>query len=166
MTIRAFTGTAAERSAIEDIFFLSSTTPLQGGARESFFQIWAGNYLDQMPDQCLIHEEGGKVLGYLTGCANSRDAAPLLGEIFYYAAFAEFYDAYPAHLHINIHPLARGAGVGAELVEKYLARVGAPTHVVTAVGARNRVFYERLGFETVATRRIDERDLVILGRTV
>ena len=166
MTIRAFTGTRQEHAAIEAIFFLSSTTPLQGGARESFFRIWAGNYLDRMPGQCLIHEEEERVLGYLVGCANSRDAAPLLEEIFYYDTFAEFYDAYPAHLHINLHPEARGQGIGGELVKNYIARVGVPTHVMTAVGARNVTFYERLGFATVAVRRLKDRDLVMLGRTV
>ena len=171
MAIRALSDVAvAERagliSAIEGIFFLSSPSggTLRGAERDDFFRRWTGYYLEHAAAYCLLYDEGGRVLGYLTGCDASRDAARLFDDLSYYAAFAEFHDAYPAHLHVNVHPDARGRGVGAVLVENFATRVGMAVHLVTAVGARNLRFYDRLGFATVAVRRVDGRDLVVLGR--
>jgi GNAT superfamily N-acetyltransferase len=173
MTIRALSAVAvAERaglvSAIEEIFFLSSPSggTLAGAERGEFFRRWTGYYLDQETEFCLLYDEGGRVLGYLTGCAASHDAARLFDDLFYYAAFADFHDAYPAHFHVNVHPDARGQGVGAVLVEKFATQVGTAVHLVTAPGARNVRFYDRLGFATVAMRRVDGRDLVMLGRNL
>ena len=172
MTIRALSDVAvAERagliSAIEEILFLSSPSggTLRGAERDDFFRRWTGFYLDQAAELCLLYHEGGRVLGYLTGCDASRDAARLFDDLFYYAAFAEFHAAYPAHFHVNVHPDARRRGVGAVLVENFATRVGTAVHLVTAVAARNVRFYDRLGFATVAMRRVDGRDLVMLGRT-
>ncbi len=171
MTIRVLSDAAAAEkpgllSEIEDIFFLSSVSGglYLGPERDAFLRRWTGYYLYQAADHWSLYERDGRLRGYLTGCIDSRVATPLYDAISYYSAFEDFYDAYPAHFHINVHPDARGQGIGAELVEEYLRRV-AGVHVVTAAAARNRRFYQRLGFETVAKRRIDDRDLVLLGRT-
>ena len=171
MTIRALSDVgAAEKAgliaAIEEIFFLSSARggSLAGAARDDFFRRWTSFYLDQATEYWLLYHQGVRVVGYLTGCDRSRDAARLFDDLFYYAAFAEFYDDYPAHLHVNVHPDARGRGVGAVLVETFASRVRTAVHLVTAPDARNVTFYDRLEFATVAARRVEGRDLVMLGR--
>ncbi|MEN9938728.1 MAG: hypothetical protein RLZZ387_5307 [Chloroflexota bacterium] len=65
-------------------------------------------------------------------------------------------DAYPAHLHIDILPVAQGQGWGRRLIETLAARlreVGVPG-VHLGVGARNTraiAFYERVGFHRIQT---------------
>ncbi|MGD0143035.1 MAG: GNAT family N-acetyltransferase [Rhizomicrobium sp.] len=60
-------------------------------------------------------------------------------------------EPYPAHLHINLLPRFQGRGLGAALIERWLAAVGAQgAHAAhLAVGARNEravAFYRRYGF--------------------
>ncbi len=64
--------------------------------------------------------------------------------------------AYPAHLHIDLLPLAQGQGQGRKLIETFLDRLrelSVPA-VHLGVGARNAraiAFYERLGFQRIQT---------------
>lgn len=70
--------------------------------------------------------------------------------------------AYPAHLHIDILPVAQKQGWGRRLMETFLARLralGAPA-VHLGVGARNLnaiAFYERMGFQRL---RGDQRAII------
>ena len=175
--IRALTDLGATRQAaalerIEAIFFLSSASggTLLGADREAFYRRWTGYYLAEHADLVLLSEKDGAVAGYLTGCDRSADAKPLFDDLFYYRAFEDCYADYPAHLHINVHPDYRNSGIGADLVTAFetlcAARGCAGVHVVTAASARNRAFYERLGYEAVSERRVAERDLVLLGRKI
>ena len=158
---------------VKEIFFLSSYSGalLVGVAREKFFDLWAGYYLEEMPEYTLLFKtESGKIIGYLTGCLNSAAALPLYGNCFYYRDFDGFYAEYPAHFHVNCHPKFRSRGVGKKLVQSFvsgLKQVGIPgVHLVTGKGARNRRFYERLSFIERATCQLDGRDLVLLGRDI
>ncbi len=175
--IRALTDLgAAEQAAalerIEDIFFLSSASggTLLGPDRDAFYRRWTGYYLDQQPDLVLLAEAEGAVVGYLMGCDRSADAARLYEDLLYYRAFEDCYADYPAHLHVNVHPDHRDGGVGASLVRRFeqvcAGRGCAGVHLVTAAGARNRAFYERLGYQEISACRVEERDLVLLGRRI
>ncbi len=160
------------REQIEDIFFLSSAGggTLLGADREDFYRRWTGYYLDQRADLVLLAEADGAVIGYLMGCDRSAEAARLYDDLFYYRAFEDCYEDYPAHLHVNVHPDHRGGRVGAGLVRRFedvcQARGCAGVHLVTAAAARNRGFYERLGYQGISERRVEERDLVLLGRKI
>jgi len=167
---------AADRSValerIEEIFFLSSAGggTLLGSDRDDFFRRWTGYYLDQHPDLVLLAETDDAVIGYLMGCDRSAKASRLYDDLFYYRTFEDCYADYPAHLHVNIHPDHRGSRIGAGLVRRFEevceARGCAGVHLVTAARARNRVFYERLGYQEISERRIEERDLVLLGHEI
>ena len=179
--IRALTDLSAkERRAalerIEEIFFLSSAGggTLLGPERDEFYRRWTGYYLDEQPDLVLLAEDedegesGGAVVGYLMGCDRSAEAIRLFDDNFYYRAFEDCYADYPAHLHLNVLPDHRGIGVGARLVARFedlcRERGCVSVHLITAAGARNRSFYQRVGYKTVSERRVDDRDLVLLGR--
>jgi GNAT superfamily N-acetyltransferase len=62
-----------------------------------------------------------------------------------------FFQAYPAHLHIDLLPYAQGQGWGRQMVQTLLAKLnglGVPT-VHLGVGAKNTggiAFYEKTGF--------------------
>ncbi len=157
---------------VEDIFFLSSAGggTLLGPDREKFYRRWTGYYLDRHPDLVLLAEDDGAVIGYLMGCDRSAEATRLFDDIFYYRAFEECFPDYPGHLHLNVLPEHRGVGVGARLLARFEALCGARgcagVHLVTAAGAHNRAFYERAGYRTGSERRVEERDLVLLGRKI
>jgi ribosomal protein S18 acetylase RimI-like enzyme len=69
---------------------------------------------------------------------------------------SDVFKNYPAHLHIDIMPIAQKHGFGRKLMETFLGRMkanGVPA-VHLGVGAKNLnaiAFYERMGFHRVVT---------------
>ncbi len=146
----------------------------------SFADVFSGYYTDREPESIFVAELGGRVVGYLTGCVDSRRATPvgraagraalryglpfrrgtagflargLLDSLLGRAGRPEpFRDPrWPAHLHINLLPEARGLGGGRALVEAWLARLrslGSPgCHLGTLYENRSAIaFFERMGF--------------------
>ena len=166
---------AGERAAaarrIADICLASSDAGgrLEGAARDEFFGLWAGGYLDRWPGLALVHGRNCESIdGYLVGCEDSAAAEQLYDAIFYYRAFAAHYRTYPAHFHVNVAAEARNRGTGTALVEAFAglcrARACPGMHLVTAADARNRAFYDRAGFTEVERKRVGGHALVLLGR--
>ena len=158
---------------IEEVFFLSTTLTEFANPehKQSFFQRWTAYYREQEPEHIFLAlDRCGHVVGYLTGCADSRSAERLYEDIGYYRLFEDLFDSYPAHLHVNCHPAHRGRGLGRRLVEAFLAdlkREAVPgVHLVTAPGARNIRFYQRSGFDVSIRRRWKTGELLFLGQTL
>ena len=157
-------------AAIEDIFFDASTrafTP--AAARDAFRERWLGRYLAHDPGHVwLALDEAQDVIGYLAGALDDPARAPRFADIDYFQTWAAFTARYPAHLHINLRPAARGAGVGQRLVGAFCEQAAAAdapgVHVVTGAGARNIGFYRRCGFEQVAAGAWNGHDIVMLAR--
>ena len=87
--------------------------------------------------------------------------------------FDDLYDAYPAHLHINLTSAARGHGLGGRLIaalEENLRSTGVPgLHLVTDPHARNVSFYRKNGFTHAVERPLTTSDghtapLLLLGK--
>jgi ribosomal protein S18 acetylase RimI-like enzyme len=148
---------------------------------KSFAEIWSGYYTDREPESAFVAVEAGEVVGYLLGCVDTARAPSPREEIvrqlrkrwllvrpgtagFFWRSLrdtlrdgevpsGELRDPrWPAHLHINLLPAARGLGAGRGLVEAWLARlrsVGAPgCHLGTLAENTNAIaFFERMGFE-------------------
>ena len=146
----------------------------------SFADIWTSYYTDREPESAFVAEAEGRVVGYLVGCVDSARApspaatltrqvirrflflrpgtAPFLWRSMWDAAWqrdvptGEVADPrWPAHLHINLLPEARGHGVADELMAAWIAqlrRLGSPgCHLATL--AENRAalaFFTRSGF--------------------
>lgn len=160
---------AAALAALEDIFFRSALrrTFASDAERAAFLDTWTGWYVDQAPADVLFwRDPDGRCAGYLTGCRDSAAATDLFARIPNYALFADLFDRFPGHLHINVHPDHRDAGVGARLIGRFaadLAAEGRPgLHVVTGAGARNTAFYRRNGF----THAVERGPLLFLGRAL
>lgn len=157
----------AALAALEEIFFLSAlrrrfASPAE---RAAFLATWTAWYVAHAPADLWFALTGtGSVAGYLTGCRDSAGADGLFRTIPQYAVFADRFGAFPAHLHINVHPDHRDRGVGAALVAAFAADITAARlagiHIVTGAGARNAAFYVRNGF-TEADQR---GPLLFLGR--
>lgn len=153
---------------IEEIFFLSSSLKSFSSIerREAFYKRWCGDYQALYPDEFFVAIQAGKILGYLSGCSDSTRA---LNEINVpgYAIFHDLFLAFPAHLHINFHPDARGKGLGSLLMNHYLNHLKLNNvmgvHLVTSPDAQNVSFYQRLGFTTTSTRDFNGMPLYFMG---
>lgn len=172
-TLRPWTEVAARCDALAQlraIFFDASNTRsfADDAAREAFFERWLGRYLAHYADVVFVAmTDTGEVLGYVCGCMNDPAKLPRFADIALYQTFADLTLAYPAHLHVNLRADARGAGLGAQLVGRFLdaargaGAVGA--HVMTGADARNVRFYNRCGFTERGRTGAPGQEVVFLG---
>ncbi len=153
---------------VEDIFFLSSSvkTFASEEKRLNFFKRWCGDYLNFYQEEFFLAVEGQKVLGYLSGCSDSRRSLERLS-VPGHATFQDLFEKFPAHLHINFHPDARGKGLGSKLVLNYMKVLQQQSvkglHLTTSPDAQNVSFYERLGFHHTVTREFNGVALYFMG---
>ncbi len=156
--------TRALMQKLDTIFFEASNTKSFASeeARAAFRERWFGRYLAHYPQWAYVAQTpDGTVAGYLVGAA---------GEPSGFDDFGSAAQAFPAHLHVNLAPQFRSRGIGAELIEAFVAdarRAGVKgVHVVTSADARNVRFYERVGFKPRATTTVNGSELVFLGRSL
>lgn len=157
--------------AIDAIFFESSGTKTFADeeTRRTFRERWLGRYLTHDPQWAYVAMTAdGTVAGYLVGSLDDPARSARFFDIAYFKDFAALTGEYPAHLHVNLAPQFRGAGIGAALVDAFgadAARAGASgMHVVTGTGMRNIGFYERNGFRELGRAMSNGHEVVFLGR--
>jgi len=163
---------ANDLAAVREIFFLSSSRQNFSSEEEKahFFDKWTKYYLDSCADRALVAKDlGGRVMGYLMGCADSGQALPYFQEQNKsYALFADLFERFPAHLHLNCHPEARNMGVGSRLIEAFVQRLKSErskgVHIVTSPESENCAFYRKNGFQFELMRHWRERPLLFMGR--
>ena len=157
---------------VEAIFFEASGRAFEPGReRDAFRERWLGRYLDTPGDVVLLAIVGDTVAGYLAGALSNPSEQDRFSDLDYFRThFAEPCRRFPAHLHINLAPAFRSLGIGRRLIEAFAVlagQAGAPgVHVVTGKGMRNVRFYERCGFEEIASAPWHGRDVVFLGRAL
>jgi len=155
---------------VETIFFEASGRSFEPGpARDEFRQRWLGRYLDAPADPVLVAIADAIVVGYLIGSLENPVEQPRFSDLDYYRThFTAHCRRFPAHLHINLAPAYRSRGLGGALIAAFAARAAAAgvagVHVVTGKGMRNVRFYERCGFEPIASAPWNGREVVLLGR--
>ena len=142
--------------------------------------IYAAPYATLCPDTTFVLQGGARVVGYVLGVSDSREYAarlerewsPLLRTLYplpdrsdatpdarlirlihqgYQVPASAWLSQYPAHLHIDLLPVAQGGGHGRRLMETlFIAlRERGVSGVHLGVGLSNvraQGFYERLGF--------------------
>ena len=162
---------AALEAGIEAIFFDAAATQAFPSVelRQAFREHWLGRYLIHDPGLVLVAlDDAGEVAGYLVGSLDDPARAPRFADIGYFATFAGLTARYPAHLHVNVARDWRNAGVGAQLVARFLTDAGDAAvpgvHVVTGSTSRHRTFYARLGFHEAGCTAWNGRDVVFLAR--
>ncbi len=176
LRIRAYSDLEAPealRSQIEEILLVSANSRrvADEASRAAFLDRWLTPYLAAYPEQVLLALDeagGGRVLGVLNGCLDSAAATVFRDLHPYYRLFADLYEDYPAHFHVNCHPAHRSRGVGSRLVRAFVAlcrAAGLPgLHLVTAPGLRNVGFYRRNGFTEEVERSEGAHSYLFLGR--
>lgn len=162
-----------DEAALKEIFFLSAARsewpdPV---AKENFYQTWTSYYLKQEPDLVFLAVDGARVLAYLTGSRDSLKSQPELEKkIKSFNVFADLFQKFPAHLHINAHPDARGLGVGSALISHFVDVLRVDhihgVHLVTSPDARNVKFYRDNGFNHETVREFKTHKLLFMGRVI
>ena len=159
-------------AAVDDIFFETAPlAPSDEPERSMFYQLWLGQYLRHEPQLAYVARAGDTdIVGYLVGCHVNPATSERFAKLGYFQTFADACGRFPAHLHLNLTEAARGAGIGARLIDAFAAdtRVAglAGLHVVTAAAARNIGFYRRNGFTEIAATERNNTRIVFLGRAI
>lgn len=154
---------------IKSIFYAASSLKEFSSPerKEAFFKRWCGDYLSFYPEEFSVMREGEKVLGYLSGCLDSKKSLSNL-EVPGLGLFSDLFETYPAHFHINFHSDSRGKGLGGQLVKVYFKALKEHgvlgVHLVTSPGAANIIFYRRLGFQHEIIRDFNHMPLLFMGQ--
>jgi len=157
-------------SEMREIFFESSTKKdfKDDQDKELFYEKYLGHYLTHYPELTyLAHDQ--RVLGYIVAAPDSNEADLQILQP-HLSVFKEYFNHYPAHLHINCHHESRGLGIGSLLIEalegklKSLNIVG--VHIMTGTDALNRKFYQKLGFSFEATESFHDSSILFMGKTL
>lgn len=143
--------------------------------------IFAGPYATLEPELCLILTADGAPSGYILGTADSmtfeqrareewfpplklkyplRDAGDTSREASMVRSIHAGYrappwsDSWPAHLHIDLLPVAQGLGHGSKLINAFVDRLRIMAvpglHLGVSKGNKRAVaFYPRVGFEVI-----------------
>jgi len=158
---------------IREIFFLSSkyAAILDTSQEEAFFNRWAGSYIENYDSHfyLALSRTTNQLLGYLSGCPNSLASLNKL-DIPCLSLFEDLFTQYPAHLHINCHPLSRGKGIGTQLINQFckdLCDQKIPgVHIITSPTAKNIGFYKRTNFSYQTSRKLNETSFHFMGRVI
>lgn len=149
--------TARLNDDIDAIFFEASNTKSfeNEAARSAFRERWLGRYLRDDPQfayLAITSAPAHHVVGYLVGAID--DPSNRSAEDGGIAAFRDVNRRYPAHLHVNVAPAYRGAGIGGRLIDAFVADArgtgAVGVHVVTGATSANVRFYNRNGFREIA----------------
>ncbi|MEM1371918.1 MAG: GNAT family N-acetyltransferase [Pseudomonadota bacterium] len=150
---------------LDAIFFGAAARQdfIDASERAEFRYRWLGRYLERFSNLAWVAlsiDDGDDprpacVVGYVVGSLGDPAADPHFSDLTMYKEVRLESATWPAHLHINLAPVARNAGLGGRLVQRFAAaafvRGARGLHVVTGAHSRNHGFYRRLGLQAVAT---------------
>lgn len=144
--------------------------------REVFADVLTRYYTDIAPEATWVAEHDGQVVGYLTGCLDTRRFIRTMAWRIVPPAFLkalshgtlwhrfirenlhlparggferrQLFADYPAHLHLNLRSDCRHRGIGRQLLEQFLRQAPvAGVHAgVSETNAAGRQFFEKSGF--------------------
>lgn len=161
-----------QKRLVNDIFFSTSSIKIfeNSEAKERFFQKYLGIYQLKHPDHFICASEDEKILGYICGAVNSKSERELYISLLHFKVFEDFYEKYPAHLHINISPEFSGKGLGSKLIKKYeehlidLGIIG--VHLITNPTSRNVHFYQKNDYSFTCEREFNGHRLLFMAKTL
>lgn len=164
-------------AALDHIFYEASATKSFASpeVRAAFRERWLGRYLVHEPHLAFLAFTGSGhspdvLAGYVVGALEDPARSERFADIGYFASLADLTRRFPAHLHINLAPHARGRGWGGILIERFVAAArasgSAGVHVVTGAASRNTGFYKRNGFTCEHRFNWGGGEQVFLGRAL
>jgi ribosomal protein S18 acetylase RimI-like enzyme len=172
VTIKRFSEaskTPTQLEALERIFFETSTRKIFNSEKDraEFRYRYLDLYLKNPEWVWVALDSKQNVLGYLVVQAHTSDEVftlvPSLN-----AFRNSIVSLYPAHLHINITESARGLALGSQMLkhmeEALKSEAVKGVHLVTTSQSRNVSFYQKNGYETVASSEVNGIMLMMLGK--
>lgn len=157
---------------IQDIFWeTSARSDFENEVEKAEFEKrYLGIYLKDYSDLVFVAVNEERVLGYILGSPSTSDGKDILLANPHLEVFADMFDQYPAHLHINLRAETRGHGIGSELIATFEQSLRAKSvmglHLITAPTARNVSFYIKNGFMHQVEKSWNGRPLLFLGKTL
>lgn len=162
---------------MDRIFFEASATRsfASDELRTAFRDRWLGRYLRLEAANVFLMFRGTDIdpshlVGYVAGALDDPALSERYDDIGYFPLLRDVTRRFPAHLHVNLAPEARGAGLGSLLVNRFASEAsaaGAPgVHVVTSASSRNVGFYKANDFSFEYPFDWRQAHLVLLGRTL
>lgn len=155
---------------LREIYFESSGRKdfATADEKEAFYEKYLGHYLDHYPEYVWVAREG-RILGYMIGSPVTNDPEFYLIQP-HLRVFEEFFEDFPAHLHVNFHPMARGMGLGSklfsELEKQFQGMKIRGIHIMTGPDSRNKMFYQRLGFNFEKTLDFRGNPILMMGKSL
>lgn len=153
----------------EKICLEAAANPVEKDKQKAFLDKWLNSYLELFPEFSFAawDESKKEALGYIICCPDTARFYEKLDQK-NLEIWKESFNEFPAHLHINCAPQARGHGVGGKLLnalEEELKKHSLPgLHLITALGARNVGFYKKNGYGLIDQRSFNNIELVLLGK--
>lgn len=155
---------------LREIYFESSSRKdfATADEKEAFYEKYLGHYLDHYPEYVWVAREG-RILGYMIASPVTHDPELYLIQP-HLRVFEEFFEDFPAHLHVNFHPMARGMGLGSklfsELEKQFQGMKIRGIHIMTGPDSRNKMFYQRLGFNFEKTLDFRGNPILMMGKSL
>lgn len=170
-------GPSAEKGRIwkgvEKIFFESSSkkTFSSPEEREAFRFKYLDWYAKHHPECFFIAiEDNTDALGYICGVVDTRTPEDLTLLHPWFALFADCFENFPSHLHINCGETSRGQGLGSTLLSVFenhmKSQNAAGIHLVTSPGARNVGFYDKNGYKFTKTSEWKGTTMLLMGKSL
>lgn len=155
---------------LKEIFYHSSSIKkfATNDDREAFFMKWCGDYTEYFPEFFyLMVDEKSNLLAYLCVCPDTSGNLERL-KVKSLQQFADSYQKYPAHLHMNTHENFRGLGLGAMILGSVEADLRLKNivglHLITEPTSRNFEFYKKHGFNDVIIKEYQNTQLCLMGK--
>lgn len=164
--------TDQEIKKVEEIFFETSAIKefTSDQAKSNFKYKYLEYYQTHHPENFISILHDNILLGYICGVDNSQEAIELYKLLPHYATFEEYFDQYPAHLHINLSLASTGLGIGSKLItffEKYLASKSIKgVHLITSPSSRNVHFYQKNQYNFAVEKCFEDAALLFLGKSL
>lgn len=158
--------------AVNAIFFETSAIKefKSEEAKEHFHYKYLGFYQQHSPSNFFALFQDELLMGYICGVLDSSDQSELFELHPYYNLFADLYDQYPAHLHINFSLQATGQGLGSLLIQHFEEHLKkqkvSGVHLITSPQARNVHFYQKNGYDFLVERNFKESSLLLMGKSL
>lgn len=162
----------SQKNKVNQIFFQNSSVNKFEDlkSKDAFFYKYLGHYQQNYPDLLITIMEDSTVLGYICGSSDSQNDKILYELVNYYNLFSDYFNDYPAHLHINISQKFTGKGLGGLLLSRFerkLTQLNCKgVHLVTGVDSRNISFYRKNGYGFAVERKFKSTPLLFLSKSL
>jgi len=155
---------------LREIYFDSSSRKdfRDEADKEAFYEKYLGYYLDHYPEFVWVARED-RILGYMVASPVTKDPDLYLIQP-HLQVFESHFEKFPAHLHVNFHPMARGMGLGSKLfseLEKQFQDLKIRgVHIMTGPDSRNKSYYQRLGLNFEVTMDFKGTPILLMGKSL